>query len=100
MIEIVMPACSMPQSVPPMLVWVRAMASASGSVKVVDLFIITSAPSSSFHDVTKANSETVMMAGTIAGKKTRTSTCQLLQPSMTAASSSSRGTASKLLRIT
>ena len=41
MIEIVMPACSIPQSVPPMLVWVRAMASASGSVKVEELFIIT-----------------------------------------------------------
>ena len=61
--------------------------------------MITSAPRSSFHEVMKANSETVMMAGTIAGRKTRTSTCQLLQPSITAASSSSRGTASKALRM-
>ena len=30
----------------------------------------------------------------------RISTCQLLQPSITAASSSSRGTASKALRMT
>ena len=98
-IEIVMPACSMPQSVPPMLVCWRADARISGSVKLESLLRMTSAASNSFHDVMKANSETVMMAGTIAGRKMRTSTCQLLQPSITAASSSSRGTASKALRM-
>ena len=33
---------------------------------------ITSAPRNSFHDVTKANSATVTMAGTTAGMKMRT----------------------------
>ena len=94
-----MPACSMPQSVPPMLVCWRAAARISGRVKVRSLFMMTSAARNSFHEVMKANSETVMIAGTIAGRKTRTSTCQLLQPSITAASSSSRGTASKALRM-
>ena len=37
MIEMVMPACSMPQSVPPMLVCWRAAARMSGRVKVVVL---------------------------------------------------------------
>ena len=68
-------------------------------MKVESRFIITSAPRNSFHEVMKANSETVMIAGTIAGRKISTSTCQLLQPSITAASSSSRGTASKALRM-
>ena len=43
MIEIVTPACSRPQSVPPMLVSWRAAASTSGSVKVEPRFMITSA---------------------------------------------------------
>ena len=69
MIEMVMPACSMPQSVPPMLVSCRAAARISGRVKVAPLFIITSAPRNSFHEVMKANSETVTIAGRIAGKQ-------------------------------
>ena len=63
MIEIVMPACSMPQSVPPRLVSVRDDARISGSVNFESLFIITSAPRYSFHDVMNANSATVMIAG-------------------------------------
>ena len=61
--------------------------------------MITSAARNSFHEVMKANSATVMIAGTTAGRKMRTSTWKLLQPSITAASSSSRGTASKALRM-
>ena len=100
MIEMVMPACSMPQSVPPRLVCCRAAARISGRVKLESLFMMTSAARSSFQEVMKAKSATVMIAGTIAGRNMRTSTCQLLQPSITAASSSSRGTASKALRMT
>ena len=64
------------------------------------LLIITSAPRNSFQDVMKANSATVTIAGTTDGRKTRDRTWNALPPSMTAASSSSRGTASKLLRMT
>ena len=39
-------------------------------------------------------------AGSVIGRLTISSTCRLLQPSMTAASSRSRGTDSKLFRIT
>ena len=99
MIEIVTPAWSMPQSMPPKVVWSRAATSISGSVKAVSLLIITSAPRNSFQDVTNANSATVTIAGTTAGRKIRTSTCKELAPSVTAASSSSWGTASKLLRM-
>ena len=48
----------------------------------------------------KAKSATVMIAGRIAGSITRVSTCQELAPSIIAASASSRGTASKALRMT
>ena len=68
MIEMVTPACSMPQSVPPMLVSWRAAASTSGSVKVEPRFMMTSAARNSFHDVMKAKSETVTIAGRIAGR--------------------------------
>ena len=77
----------------------RAAARISGSVNVDSLLIITSAPRNSFHDVMNANSATVTIAGTTAGRKTRRRTWNALPPSMTAASSSSRGTASKLLRM-
>ena len=59
MIEMVIPACSMPQSVPPMLVSCRAFARMSGRVKVVPRFIMTNAPRNSFHEVMKANNATV-----------------------------------------
>ncbi len=71
----------------------------SGSVNFESLFIITSAPRYSFHDVMNANSATVMIAGTTAGRKIRRRICSELAPSIIAASSSSRGTASKLLRM-
>jgi hypothetical protein len=83
MIEIVMPACSMPQSVPPMLVSWRALARMSGSVKTFSLFIMTRAPRNSFHEVMKANSETVTIAGRSAGMRIRRSSCQLEQPLIT-----------------
>ena len=76
MIEIVMPAWSIPQSVPPRLVSVRAVARITGSVNADSLLFITSEPSSSFHDVMKANSATVTIAGTTAGRSTRRRTCQ------------------------
>ena len=61
--------------------------------------MMTSAPRNSFHEVMKANSATVTIAGRIAGRQTWVSTCQVEAPSITAASSISRGTASKLLRM-
>ena len=62
--------------------------------------MMTSAARNSFHEVMKAKSATVMIAGRIAGSMIRVSTWKELQPSITAASSSSRGTASKALRMT
>src|SRR5688572_12730499 len=99
MIEIVMPACNMPQSVPPRLVSVRDDARINGSVNLESLFIITSAPRYSFQDVMKANRATVMIAGSTAGNRMRRRICTELAPSIIAASSNSRGTASKLLRM-
>ncbi len=69
-------------------------------MKLESWFMMTSAARNSFHEVMKAKSATVMIAGTIAGSITRVSTCQELAPSITAASPSSRGTASKALRMT
>ena len=46
-----------------------------------------------------AKSVTVTMAGTTAGMKIRAQDLHELAPSVSAASSSSRGTASKLLRM-
>ena len=66
---IVMPAWSIPQSVPPRLVSARAVARMSGRVNVEALLNRTSAARNSFHDVTKANSATVTIAGTTAGMK-------------------------------
>ncbi len=43
----------------------------------------------------KAKSATVTIAGTTEGMQMRISNCKVLHPSITAASSSSRGTASK-----
>ncbi len=71
----------------------------SGSVNLSSVFIMTSAPRNSFHDVMKANRATVMIAGTAAGTKMRSRIWRELAPSIIAASSSSRGTASKLLRM-
>ena len=71
----------------------------SGRVNLESVFIITRAPRNSFHDVMKANRATVMMAGTAAGMKMRRRIWPELAPSIIAASSSSRGTASKLLRM-
>ena len=50
-----------------MLVSWRAAASTSGSVNVAPRFMMTSAARNSFHDVMKANSATVTIAGLIAG---------------------------------
>ena len=61
MIEIVTPAWSIPQSVPPRLVSVRAVARITGSVNADSLLIITIAPRNSFHDVMNANRATVTM---------------------------------------
>ena len=99
MIEIVTPAWSIPQSVPPRLVSVRAAARMTGSVNADSLLFSTSEPRNSFQDVMNANRATVTIAGTTAGRRHATRTCQVPPPSMTAASSSSRGTASKLLRM-
>ena len=60
---------------------------------------MTNAPRNSFHEVMKANNATVTIAGRIAGRQMRVRTWKSDAPSMTAASSISRGTASKLLRI-
>ena len=99
MIEMVMPACSMPQSVPPMLVSWRALARISGRVNVAPLV----------HHHQRA--EELVPRGDEGEERDRDdrrpdrrdedaqSTCQLEQPSMTAASSSSFGTASKLFRM-
>ncbi len=59
------------------------------------LLIMTKAPRNSFHEVTKANSATVTTAGTTAGRKIQVRTWSELAPSVTAASSSSWGTAAK-----
>ncbi len=53
----------------------------------------------SFQDVKKAKSVTLTIPGITNGTKIHHSNWRLLQPSMTAASSSSRGTASKLWRM-
>ena len=90
-IAIVMPAWSIPQSVPPRLVSARAEARISGSVKIDARLSSTSAPRNSFHDVTNANSVTVTIAGTTAGMKIERRICHELPPSVSAASSSSRG---------
>ena len=58
-----------------------------------------SAARNSFHEVMKANSATVTSAGTASGRKMRVSRRQAEQPSIIAASSISRGIASKLLRM-
>ena len=100
MIEIVTPAWSIPQSVPPRLVSVRAAARITGSVNADSRLIITIAPRNSFQDVMNANSATVTSAGMSDGRNTRNRIWNGPPPSMTAASSSSRGIASKLLRIT
>ena len=71
MIEIVTPAWSIPQSVPPRLVSVRAAARMTGRVNADSLLIITIAPRNSFHDVMNANRATVTMAGIRDGRKTR-----------------------------
>ena len=77
----------------------RADARISGSVNFESVFIMTRAARNSFHDVMNAKSATVMIAGTAAGMKIRARICAELAPSIIAASSSSRGTASKLLRM-
>ena len=100
MIEIVTPACSIPQSVPPRLDTERDAASTGGRVKLSLRFIITSAPRNSFQLVMKAKSATVIIDGTTAGRKTLHRSCQELAPSIMPASSSSRGTASNPLRMT
>ncbi len=66
------------------MVCCRAAVKISGKVNEVSLFISTRAPRNSFHDVMKANSDTVMMAGTMAGRNTRRRIWKLLQPSMIA----------------
>jgi hypothetical protein len=99
MIEMVMPAWSIPQSVPPRLVSVRAAARISGRVKLDPRLISTRAPRNSFHDMMKANRATVTIAGLADGMHTLSRTCQDEAPSVTAASSSSRGTALRLLRM-
>src|SRR6266545_7971802 len=76
MIEMVMPACSIPQSVPPRLVSVRAAARISGRVKLDPLLIITRAPRNSFHDMMKANRATVTIAGIAEGMQILRRTCQ------------------------
>ncbi len=58
-----------------------------------------SAAMNSFHDMMKAKSATVTMPGSTSGRKTRRRICSELQPSITEASSISRGMPSKLLRI-
>ena len=68
------PAWSIPQSVPPRLVSVRAAARMTGNVNADALLIITIAPRNSFHEVMNANSATVTIAGTRVGRKTRTRT--------------------------
>ena len=68
MIEIVTPAWSIPQSVPPRLVSVRAAARITGSVNADSLLFMTSDPSSSFHEVMNANRATVTIAGTTIGR--------------------------------
>ena len=50
--------------------------------------------------MTNANKMTVMIAGKTAGRKMRRRICSEPAPSIIAASSSSLGTASKLLRMT
>src|SRR5689334_25432222 len=71
MIEMVTPAWSMPQSVPPRLVSVRAVARITGRVNFSLELIITSAPRNSFQDVMNANRVTVTIAGTVGGMKIR-----------------------------
>ena len=78
----------------------RALARISGRVNLDPSVIITMAPRNSFHDMTNANRTTVIIAGTTAGMKMRRRICNEPAPSIIAASSSSLGTASKLLRIT
>ena len=100
MIEIVTPAWSIPQSVPPRLVSVRAAARITGSVNADSLLIITIAP----EELVPGRDEREQRDGHDApassdGRKTRTRIWNGPPPSMTAASSSSRGTASKLLRM-
>ena len=65
----------------------------------LSFLIITRAPKNSFHEVTKAKRVTVMTAGTMVGRKTLRRICKELAPSTSAASSNSRGTASKALRM-
>jgi hypothetical protein len=88
----------MPQSVPPRLVSVREVARIRGRVNIELRLIMTSAPRNSFQDMMKLNSATVTMAGTVEGIYTQRSACTEVAPSTMAASSSSGGTALKLLR--
>ena len=70
-----------------------------GIVNWVSLFMKMRAARNSFQEVMKAKRMTVTIPAFTAGIKIRQSTCQLLQPSMTPASSSSFGIASKEWRI-
>src|SRR5574339_585357 len=63
MTETVMPAWSMPQSVPPRLVCWREAERMRGRVKLESVFMMTRAARNSFQEVMKAKSATVMVAG-------------------------------------
>ena len=73
--------------------------SAHAVAQVTNLDLLTAAPIISDIDGDHLNNATVTIAGRMAGRQMRVSTWKIEAPSMTAASSISRGTASKLLRI-
>ena len=70
-----------------------------GTVNELSLFMKISAERNSFQLAMNANSATVTIPGTTSGKKMLRSAWNDVLPSTLAASSSSRGMLSKLLRI-
>ena len=77
----------------------RTLTRRIGTVNEVSRFMKMSAARNSFHELMNANRATVTIAGTASGRKMRVKRFQAEQPSTIAASSISRGIASKLLRM-
>ena len=76
----------------------RTLTSRIGMVKDDSRLMKMSAARNSFQELMKANSATVTSPGTASGRKMRVRRRQAMQPSIIAASSISRGIASKLSR--